>query len=76
VTIHQNVDLYATLLNDGDSVSHELLAARKGWVQVAQGSVMLNDQQLYPGDGVAIDGPATISLTGTSEAEVLLFDMG
>lgn len=76
VTIHQDVDLYATLLNEGDSISHTLADGRKGWVQVAEGNVVLNDQPLKSGDGVAIEGPATITLTGTSEGEVLLFDMG
>jgi redox-sensitive bicupin YhaK (pirin superfamily) len=76
VTIHQDVDLYATLLSDGDRVSHSLAEGRKGWVQVAQGGVALNDELLNAGDGVAMEGPATITLSGTSEAEVLLFDMG
>jgi redox-sensitive bicupin YhaK (pirin superfamily) len=76
VTIRQDVNLYATLLSEDDSVSHELINGRKGWVQVARGSVVLNDEPLYPGDGVAIESPATITLTGASEAEVLLFDMG
>ena len=75
VTIHQDVDLYATVLSEGDHVSHVLADGRKGWVQVAQGSVVLNDQQLNHGDGVAIEGPATLTLTGTTDAEVLLFDM-
>ncbi len=75
VTIHQDVDLYATVLSEGDRVSHVLSDGRKGWVQVAQGSAVLNDEQLYQGDGVAIEGSATLTLTGTSEAEVLLFDM-
>jgi redox-sensitive bicupin YhaK (pirin superfamily) len=76
VTIHQDVDLYATLLGDGDRVGHELAEGRKSWIQVARGSAVLNDEQLHPGDGVAIEGPATIALAGSSEAEVLLFDMG
>lgn len=75
VTIHQHVDLYATLLSDGDSVNHVLAAGRKGWVQVAQGSAELNGESLSAGDGVAIDGPAAISLTTASQAEILLFDM-
>ncbi len=75
VTIHQNVDLYATVLGAGDSVRHELAKDRKGWIQVARGSVVLNNKQLYPGDGVAIEGPTAITLTSSSEAEVLLFDM-
>ncbi len=76
VKIHQNVDLFATLLSDGNSVRHELGNARKGWIQVAQGSAVLNDKQINAGDGVAIEGPATLTLTGISDAEVLLFDMG
>jgi len=76
VTIHQDADLFATVLADGESVRHELARGRKGWVQVARGSVRLNDSQLGPGDGVAVEGPTELELTGTSDTEVLLFDMG
>lgn len=75
VTIHQDVDLYATILGDGDKVSHELNPGRIAWVQVASGTVTLNGEQLYPGDGVAIENAGTLELAGTSETEVLLFDM-
>jgi hypothetical protein len=75
VTIHQDADLYATLLGDGDTVTHELAAGRKGWVQIARGSALLNDKQLQAGDGAAVEGPATIRLIGSSETEILLFDM-
>ena len=75
VTIHRDVDLYASVLGDKDSVSHELKAGRVAWVQVARGSVTLNGEQLYPGDGVAIEAAGTLELTGTSDAEVLVFDM-
>jgi len=76
VTIHQDADLYATVLSDGDTVRHDLPAGRKGWVQVARGSVCLNDSELGAGDGVAVEGPAVLALTGTADSEVLLFDMG
>jgi quercetin 2,3-dioxygenase len=76
VTIHQDVDLYTTLLGDGEAVTHTLQDGRVGWVQVANGTVTLNGDQLYPGDGVAVSEPGTLQLVGTSEdAEVLLFDM-
>ena len=75
VTIHQDVDLYATLLSDGETVSHDLADGRKGWVQVATGTVTLNGRELDAGDGVAVQGPATIEIAGTSDTEVLLFDM-
>lgn len=76
VTIHQDVDLYATCLTDEQAVIHEIGEGRKGWVQVARGTATINDEQLYPGDGVAIDGPGAITLAGTSDTEILLFDMG
>jgi redox-sensitive bicupin YhaK (pirin superfamily) len=75
VTIHQDVDFYATVLGDGDTVAHELKPGRVAWVQVARGTVTLNGEQLYSGDGVAVEEAGKLVLTGTSEAEVLVFDM-
>jgi redox-sensitive bicupin YhaK (pirin superfamily) len=76
LTIHQDVDLYATLFSDSDSVTHKLADGRKGWVQVAKGSVIVNDNEVFAGDGIALEGPKTITLTGSADAEILLFDMG
>lgn len=78
VTIHQDADLYATVLGAQQRVSHQLAAGRKAWVQVARGAIKLNDEPLQTGDGVAIEGPATITLSSAdkdSDAEILLFDM-
>ncbi len=75
VTIHQDVDLYASLLVEGDSVRHQLAAGRRAWIQLARGSASLNGESLSPGDGAAVEGPSTIVLSEASDAEVLLFDM-
>ncbi|USG62445.1 hypothetical protein NBZ79_05575 [Sneathiella marina] len=75
ITIHQDVDLYATVLKEDDTVSHELAAGRKAWLHVVDGALKIGDETLNHGDGVAIEGPQTITLTGTLSAEVLLFDM-
>ena len=76
VTIHQDVDLYASLLRANDSVSYELGEDRNGWVQVARGSVRLDDNELSAGDGVALKGARTLTFEGVDDAEILLFDMG
>jgi len=76
VTIHQDVDLYATILEDSAEVTHALRPGRKAWVQVARGTVGLNGQPLAQGDGAAVSDEATLTFTGTPDAEVLLFDMG
>lgn len=76
VTIHRDVDLYATLLSDGESARHTFRPGRAGWLQVARGMARVNDVQLYPGDGVAIEATDDVAITGTSaDAEVLLFDI-
>ena len=76
VTIHQNVDFYATLLGEGKSVTHTLKEGRSAWVQVASGTASLNGEQLHPGDGVAVAEAGSLELVGTSEeAEILVFDM-
>jgi quercetin 2,3-dioxygenase len=77
VTIHQDVNLYAALLQQDASVSHTLTANRIAWLQVARGSVVLNGQPLAAGDGVAISQSDTLTLQNKESAfaEILLFDM-
>jgi quercetin 2,3-dioxygenase len=76
VTIHQDVSLYATVLQAGDEVSHSLEGDRVAWLQVARGAVQVNDQSLTAGDGVAISQELQVTLKGVGdESEVLLFDM-
>jgi redox-sensitive bicupin YhaK (pirin superfamily) len=76
VTIHQDLNLYATRLGEGETVSHSIAPGRVLWVQVAQGAIQLNDQPLYAGDGAAIVQEDALTLTGTSDiSEILVFDM-
>ncbi len=76
VTIHQDVDLYATVLKAGDVVTHVIADGRGAWVQVARGTATLNGTPLKAGDGVAVRQSGALTLEGTDEGEVLLFDMG
>jgi redox-sensitive bicupin YhaK (pirin superfamily) len=76
VTIHQDVDLYATRLGDDEEVAHQLRQGRKAWAQVARGRAKVNGSVLQAGDGVAIADETFIALRGVADAEVLLFDMG
>jgi quercetin 2,3-dioxygenase len=76
ITIHQNVDLYASSLGDGETVSHTLNDGRVAWLQVARGAVQLNGKTLSAGDGAAIVQEPQITLQGAANnAEILLFDM-
>jgi redox-sensitive bicupin YhaK (pirin superfamily) len=75
VTIHQDVDLYATLLDAGQAVTHHARQGRSAWVQVAAGSLTLNGQRLTVGDGAAVVDEPVLELVGTEPAEVLIFDL-
>jgi redox-sensitive bicupin YhaK (pirin superfamily) len=77
VTVHQDVDLYATVLGAEDKVEHDLRPGRHAWVQVARGHVRLNGEVLKEGDGAAISQLDKIELAGDlgDDAEVLLFDL-
>jgi redox-sensitive bicupin YhaK (pirin superfamily) len=75
VVIHQDVDLYATLLEPGKPVTHRLAAGRGAWVQVVDGVLTVNGQQLRAGDGVAISGAGELRLEAEAATEALVFDM-
>jgi redox-sensitive bicupin YhaK (pirin superfamily) len=75
VTIHQDVDLYAGHLKEGESVNQALRPGRSAWVQVTRGEVTLNGQAVHAGDGAAVEGESALSLTTTGPADFLLFDL-
>jgi redox-sensitive bicupin YhaK (pirin superfamily) len=74
VTLHQDVALYAALLDEGEKASLTLGAGRHAWVHVARGSVTLNGKKLGEGDGAALTDERTVSLDGHG-GEVLVFDL-
>jgi len=75
VRIHQNARIYASVLDEGKSLSHQIPTGRHAWLQVAGGAVELNDIQLKHGDGAAISQESQLSIVAREPAEVLLFDL-
>ena len=75
VKINQDARLYVSLLKAGDQVSHEFVAGRHGWLQVARGAVEVNGTKLNQGDGAAISNEESLTIKGLEDAEVLLFDL-
>lgn len=75
VTINQDVDLYATLLEGGEAVQHALGADRHAWVQVIRGTITLNGHTMGAGDGAAASGEPALEISASGSAELLLFDL-
>jgi redox-sensitive bicupin YhaK (pirin superfamily) len=75
VRIHQDAKIFASLLDRDHEVVHALSSGRHAWLQVAAGSVALNDIELKQGDGAAVSGETNIRIVASEPAEVLLFDL-
>ena len=75
VVIHQDIDLYVSVLAAGDEIKFEVAQNRFAWIQVARGMVTLNGESLQEGDGVQINSPELLELSTESSAEILVFDL-
>lgn len=75
VSVHQDVRVYAALLDGDEAVSHEIERGRVAWIHVARGAVAVNGQALEAGDGAPIDTAGLLQFNDGEQAEILLFDM-
>ena len=75
ITIHQDATLSAGLFAPGESATHVIAPKRYAWVQVARGAIEVNGEKLVAGDGLSADGAGELKITGTEDAEVLVFDL-
>ncbi len=74
LSVHQNVCLFASLLQAGKTVSHELKPSHGVWLQVADGTISVNGTAMIRGDGALIEAVPTIHIIAEQDAEFLLFD--
>jgi len=76
MTVHQAVDLYASVLEAGKELRYSFAEGHSGYLQVVAGSVAANGEKLEAGDGVAIHEVDLLTFSALSDAEAILFDMG
>lgn len=75
VTVHRDLDLYATLLSPGERVDFTVKPGRGAWIQIARGIVKWNATTLDAGDGAGVRSAGVLALEGVAEqSEVLVFD--
>ncbi len=75
LTIHQDVDLYASVLSPAKTVALDDLEGRRVFVQVVAGHLDVNGQRLAAGDGAQIENVASVEFTAIDEAEFLVFNL-
>jgi redox-sensitive bicupin YhaK (pirin superfamily) len=75
VLVHQNVSLFASILNAGQEVVHTIDPLRYAWIQVARGSLNVNGETADQGDGAVVVGESSLKIHAEEDAELLLFDL-
>ncbi|MBU6505756.1 MAG: pirin family protein, partial [Betaproteobacteria bacterium] len=75
VTIHQDVFIYAAIINEDDTLEYHFEPGRRGYLQVATGDVVVDGHLLRAGDGARISQEDQIALGSPKRTEILLFDL-
>lgn len=75
VQIHQDVSMFASVLEDGERVTHELAQGRHAWLQIVRGTVVVGGVELAEGDGAAFNDAVSICIESVGESELVLFDL-
>lgn len=75
LTIHQDVDLYASILEPGKQVQLDGVGDRRIFVQVVAGDLDVNGARLSAGDGLQETGAGEVLVAANRESEFLLFNL-
>ncbi len=74
--IHQDADIFAAQLMNGEAVAHSLDPGRRAWVQMISGRAEINGLAASSGDGFAIENELLVAIAAMDhETEFLLFDL-
>jgi len=75
LTIHQDVNLWSTVLDKNVEISYTFDGSRRGFLQVVRGAVEIDGEPLSAGDAVAAQDQRAFTVRSLEESELLLFDM-
>ena len=73
--VHQNMALFAAKLSERNQLDYALKENRSAYLQVASGTVEIDQKQLNAGDAAMFDAAQTIQVRAIDNAEILLFDL-
>lgn len=73
--IHQDAEMYSTLIHKGNHMIHEMKPGRSAWLHVVTGRILAEDLVLQTGDGAGFTHELSVSFTAQEPTEILLFDL-
>ena len=75
LAIHQDMTLYASILESGYQIDFPIAPKRHVWIQLISGVLTINGQVLNVGDGAKISEESVLALKALETSEFLLFDL-
>lgn len=75
LTVHQDVQLFASLLEKGQELRFVVETSRMVWIQVVTGRVRASSEVLSEGDALALSKEDSVSISAEEDANFLLFDL-
>ena len=71
--IHQDMQIYAASLKEGETLKQPLGPNRHAWVQIVSGSAIMNLKVMESGDGASLSEESDVEMECVSPCELLLF---
>ena len=75
ISINADAVVYAGLFDAGETATLDLNPARKAYVHLVSGALVVNGEQLKSGDALMLEHESQLNLSNGSSAEVLVFDL-
>ncbi|HVC49674.1 MAG TPA: pirin family protein [Burkholderiales bacterium] len=75
VKVHQNVDLYASLLDPDEQVSYRIADGHLAYLHLVKGIISVNNTCLSSGDAAKIESENELVIVAKEGSELLLFDL-
>ena len=73
--VHQDMQLYASILNADAKLAYAAAEHRSLYLHVATGNIELAGQQLAAGDALMLNGGLELAIKANADSELLLFDL-
>lgn len=76
ITINQDAKMFLAHLEEGQETHYNFAPGRGGFLQVTRGHITLNGEVMKEGDGAEIHDVEKITISASTKAEALLFNLG
>ena len=73
--VHQDMQLYATVLNADAELTYSAKENRSLYLHVAIGNIEVEGQKLTAGDALMLNGSVELAIKANTASELLLFDL-